>query len=587
MNRLSAQFGGVVVLLLVLFSSPTLALDGSSVIGPDSVVCGFVAWEKLYDLAIDQLEKIDQPTHANQKALLVMLWPMTRPFLRSARGESPTKSCAANMRVLRGATEMYNMDHKDGLDHVDISKLTGESYLRSAVVCPSGGTYAARGDLTKDGVISCSKHGDVDHLISDDQADGPPEPPETIERLVADVLAFHRREVFRPRGGIWFSFDNDFRPRIVLSGSIKPKELHEFLERYPLPFLKFEVVDDHLVRFQIPFSFLGSGELAGEILADGLRIGTEFPRNPDRESWGEFLANAAHPETIYTAELDGKRLRSAFEQVQATERRRSCHDHLNILCGAVEMYNREAKEAMTRLDPKGLLAGKFLRSIPRCPEQGEYAAVGDPARNGAISCSIHGSVVEPRLGKMEADRNDPSHQRLWAISRMRALGTRTQAYCRARVENQQVRADLKALFEKDLKENQERLTSSTAGLVDMKQFVPALGKSEVVVQDDWVGVVVSGLDFGAVFRSVLVPSGKAGNEKPRIKDCPANLRVLTGAVEMYNMDHAVLMETLDIELLTKDAYLKEVPICPEGGAYSLGQPKEDCRLKCSIHGSLP
>ena len=49
---------------------------------------------------------------------------------------------------------------------------------------------------------------------------------------------------------------------------------------------------------------------------------------------------------------------------------------------------------------------------------------------------------------------------------------------------------------------------------------------------------------------------KCGRRSYRDKACYSNIRVITGAVEMYNMDHETFMENLDEDLLVKDGYLK-------------------------------
>ena len=49
----------------------------------------------------------------------------------------------------------------------------------------------------------------------------------------------------------------------------------------------------------------------------------------------------------------------------------------------------------------------------------------------------------------------------------------------------------------------------------------------------------------------------------RDKACLSNIRVIQGAVEMYNMDVATMMRTLDMDILIEGNYLKEEPSHPE------------------------
>lgn len=71
--------------------------------------------------------------------------------------------------------------------------------------------------------------------------------------------------------------------------------------------------------------------------------------------------------------------------------------------------------------------------------------------------------------------------------------------------------------------------------------------------------------------------------------CYSNIRVLTGAVEMYNMDHATMMSTLDTDTLVKEHYLKYPPKGPDPDCeyYSEGDLIEDGIIACKKHGALP
>ncbi len=84
-----------------------------------------------------------------------------------ARRNARLKSCMANMRVLQGAVEMYNMDNMEMIKYMDdanMQRLIEGKYLRSLPVCPAShpGKYRSAGDLAGEGVISCSVHGTVE-----------------------------------------------------------------------------------------------------------------------------------------------------------------------------------------------------------------------------------------------------------------------------------------------------------------------------------------------------------------------------------------------------------------------------------------
>lgn len=96
------------------------------------------------------------------------------PNFRKARVQARGKACMANMRVLQGAVEMYNMDTPNTMSILtenEIQLLVDAKYLKSAPVHPETDCcYGTKGDLTKDGVIVCAKHGSVEEPILEEEA---------------------------------------------------------------------------------------------------------------------------------------------------------------------------------------------------------------------------------------------------------------------------------------------------------------------------------------------------------------------------------------------------------------------------------
>jgi hypothetical protein len=85
------------------------------------------------------------------------------------------KACYANMRLLLGAVEMYNMDHATCIksltpaDYADKkSVLISQKYLRDYLTLPTEEcVYFSKGDLsTAESVIFCKKHGAVEPMES-------------------------------------------------------------------------------------------------------------------------------------------------------------------------------------------------------------------------------------------------------------------------------------------------------------------------------------------------------------------------------------------------------------------------------------
>ncbi len=86
---------------------------------------------------------------------------------RKAREQARCKACFANMRVMLGALEMYNMDHAQMMDRdpktlvIDIPRLVKEQYLKTEIQKPSTGCeyYGGPDSLTGTGNIFCALHG--------------------------------------------------------------------------------------------------------------------------------------------------------------------------------------------------------------------------------------------------------------------------------------------------------------------------------------------------------------------------------------------------------------------------------------------
>ncbi len=86
-------------------------------------------------------------------------------------------------------------------------------------------------------------------------------------------------------------------------------------------------------------------------------------------------------------------------------------------------------------------------------------------------------------------------------------------------------------------------------------------------------------------------SYRRGGRNDRIKSCYSNLRVIQGAVEMYNMDVKEKMTTLDQSHLIEGHYIKANSelVCPETskhGTYSGKDLTKDGEIICSYHGGL-
>jgi len=91
-----------------------------------------------------------------------------------------------------------------------------------------------------------------------------------------------------------------------------------------------------------------------------------------------------------------------------------------------------------------------------------------------------------------------------------------------------------------------------------------------------------------ILAAMAIPNFKKAREQAREKACYSNMRVLLGAIEMYNMDHSVMMDKPEQEKLTGAAgYLKAEVVCPEtNGKYEGDNLSKDGVLSCSNHGTV-
>ncbi len=90
---------------------------------------------------------------------------------------------------------------------------------------------------------------------------------------------------------------------------------------------------------------------------------------------------------------------------------------------------------------------------------------------------------------------------------------------------------------------------------------------------------------------LLVPNFRKAREQGREKACYANQRVLLGAIEMYNMDHSVMLTAYNpsVEpLLVQGQYLKTAITKPEQGCayYGVNLNDKNGGMCCAMHGGV-
>jgi len=107
-------------------------------------------------------------------------------------------------------------------------------------------------------------------------------------------------------------------------------------------------------------------------------------------------------------------------------------------------------------------------------------------------------------------------------------------------------------------------------------------------------IVIAVLVISAIGFKVFFSTGSAAEAEARARLCASRLRILSSAVELYNLDHAPLeMTELNQEELMKAGVLSIHLKCPDNETHDYkgsGLTKESLLdgtgISCEIHGNL-
>jgi competence protein ComGC len=108
---------------------------------------------------------------------------------------------------------------------------------------------------------------------------------------------------------------------------------------------------------------------------------------------------------------------------------------------------------------------------------------------------------------------------------------------------------------------------------------------------DSLPALMPAIAVAGVMAAIAVPNFSKARNKAQTKACIANMRVLEGALEMYDMDGGKIeagpVEGSLAEKLVSEHYIKALPQCKAGGKYSLVEDSQGIRyIKCSVHGTI-
>lgn len=357
---------------VIKFDVPGMAL--SAEISNERIVVGNVSaapqqlgegWQPFYK----RVSSPDQHLAIELEVQSIIESVLTLNQQRSAA--TSEKACAANMRVMLAATEMYNMDNEKMLHELDMKALVAEQYLKEAAVCPDGGTYSARGDLAETGEICCSIHNTAADLK---KFDGPakPQPKIDVASQLPDPRLQHivRARIFADTAGMLLA--------IAVKDEPTRQQFKEMLQQ------NLKMAEEQLSQNK------------GDARVETVKKMFAALSHVDRAPWlGISIKQSENEQILVGTAIVGVLAAIAipnFKKARLEARKSACFANQRVLLGATEMYNMDNEVMLKELSIEPLLKGSYIRSAPVCPEGGVYSSSGNLAEGGKIECSIHGSI---------------------------------------------------------------------------------------------------------------------------------------------------------------------------------------------------
>ncbi|MGM0598793.1 MAG: hypothetical protein ACQETH_03140 [Candidatus Rifleibacteriota bacterium] len=493
MKKNCINFILIFLLSASIFSHKALAIDGVSVLNEETIVAGYLDWGYLYKNFIDSLKNINKPEHAGTKSFLDHFYKRATSGASAKTDDQPFENCAKSGMILVGAIEMYDMDHKDRLKHLDLETLKKEGYIRNIPVCPSNGVYSYDYDQYK---IICSKHGDVRNPTPHDD-DVSPGSLITAKTPAEAILELHSRSIFYPQGKIWFSINNYMQPRLILEGSFKPVELIETIKSLIPGFPEAEILQKNLVRFSIPKTFFAVEKLIVEIVPGAIKIGSDFSADIYNKGWQELISSAQSKKMKLAIEFSIDKLLLHAKKITQKERLDTCLGNIRILQAACGMFGNSTGKVMKNLDQDKLIAGKCLRFPVICPDQGNYSISGNINQSGVVKCSVHGTNSKPELGSVNIPASDLPDPRLKYLANIRLLLSKTDLAVKFKITDSNARNELRSKLEKPGKDAID--TSGIKSLLpEPLQGIANVEKdAQVIEKGEWIELFYDrlGLDF--------------------------------------------------------------------------------------------
>jgi competence protein ComGC len=261
--------------------------------------------------------------------------------------------------MLSAALEMYAMDKETSLETLDQKQLKAERYLADELVCPNEGKYS----LNKEGEVVCSTHGTIKN-------------PVKIESVISKA---NIPEQYRP-------FET-LRLKVSMSQAEAALKLNDknLVEQWVAIGKQQLLAIRNMAQNQM-------GQLPEAERQKGLKMLDAVKINQE-DLWLKVTVEGLDEKTILSGITGFAGAVSAialpnFQHARAQARARACQANRRVLSAATEMYEMDTGKTCSKLEIETLVAGKYLKTAPECPDGGTYSLVRED--NGfKIECSHH------------------------------------------------------------------------------------------------------------------------------------------------------------------------------------------------------
>ena len=313
----------------------------------------------------------------------------------------------------------------------------------------------------------------------------------------------------------------------------------------------------------------------------------------------------------------------AYQKIIEERKISACYHTQHLITKAIDRYNSENEPMMTYYDNLTLsTSDSFPYEYSSLTKRGcKYISVGNLDNGGYISCEQHGPakpLIKPQITK---ERYDQENEMLLCFDNMREIKEsigRFNSKIQFKTNRSKSNIDSEAtlitteLNLELLKEN-GFLKENYYDLPNCEYYI----KGDINTYDNgYIGCKKHGLlTYGQLHSSDYIFSSRRPNLDKKdvlkqikkdperqeeqandsynnpeiIRKCRINMRDINTAIDMYNMDSSIMMETqLDLPTLIKGKYLRkelEKPT-PECEYYIEGDISKDGCIACKKHGSF-